>query len=334
MASPQIKPAVHHFQARRGLRGPHAQTLVSFFFSRRLLLPVPEERLIEVEPGVCVRCLCHWQASRKDALTVIIVHGLEGSSDSGYMHGLAHKGLALGMNIVRMNQRNCGGMDASSPTLYHSGRSDDLAAVVRRLIVQDEISRVALVGYSMGGNLVLKLAGEWGNQAPPELRAIAAVCPSVDLSASVDALHSPSLLNRIYERYFLWKICRRLRTKAKHFPGVFDVTRLRGVTTLRDFDEKITAHYCGFAGAEDYYNRSAAANVVEQIALPTLIVHASKDPFICIVPETRRKLQANPHITFIETEHGGHCSFLAARNGDDGHWEEKQILEFLGPLRG
>ncbi len=312
---------------RRGLRGGHIQTLASYFLPRRIPLPAAEARLIEVEPGVQVLCHCHWQADRESALTVIVVHGLEGSSDSQYMLGIAAKGLAAGMNVVRLNQRNCGGTDRLSPTLYHSGRSQDVAAVAQNLLEQDQVSRLALVGYSMGGNLVLKLAGEWGRQGPPQFCAVAAVCPAMNLAASADALHLPG--NRLYEYHFMWKLRGRLRAKARLFPKVFDTSRLRGLTSLRDFDDKITAYYCGFEGASDYYERSAAANVVDRIAVPTLILHAANDPFIRILPETRRKILSNPNITFVETEDGGHCSFLAEPEGDDGRWAERQVMEFL-----
>ncbi len=274
---------------RRGLRGGHLQTLASFFLPRRIALPPSEKRLIEVEPGARVLCHCHWQPDRENSLTVIIVHGLEGSSESQYMLGIAAKGMAAGMNVVRMNQRNCGGTDALSPTLYHSGRSRDIAAVTQNLLRQDRISRFALAGFSMGGNLVLKLAGEWGREGPSQFRAVAAVCPSVNLAASADALHVPA--NRLYEYYFMWQLRRRLRVKAGLFPQVFDRSRARGVTSLRDFDDKITAYYCGFDGASDYYQRSAAANVVDRIAVPTLILHAANDPFIRILPETRQKIR-------------------------------------------
>jgi predicted alpha/beta-fold hydrolase len=228
---------------------------------------------------------------------------------------------------VRMNQRNCGGTEDLSPTLYHSGRSADVAAVARNLVVNDQIGRLGLVGFSMGGNLVLKLAGEWGREGPAQFRAVVAVCPAVDLAASADALHDGP--NRIYEQYFLLQLRRRLRTKARLFPKDFDVSRLRGVNTLREFDDKVTAFYCGFEGASDYYARSAAANVVDRIAMPTLILHAANDPFIRILPETRKKIRANPKITYLETEDGGHCSFLADRDGYDGYWAERQVVEFL-----
>lgn len=312
---------------RRGLRGGHIQTLASFFLPRRIGLPPAEARLIEVEPGVRVVCHCHWQQEREAALTVIIVHGLEGSSESQYMLGIAAKGLAAGMNVVRMNQRNCGGTEALSPTLYHSGRSRDVAAVAQNLMDQDRISRFALAGFSMGGNLVLKLAGEWGKEGPSQFRAVVAVCPSMNLAASADALHLPG--NRLYEYHFMWKLRGRLRVKARLFPEVFDTSRLQGLASLRDFDDKVTAYYCGFEGASDYYQRSAAANVVDRIAVPTLILHAANDPFIRILPETRQKVLSNPNITFVETEDGGHCSFLAKPDGDDGRWAERQLVDFL-----
>jgi predicted alpha/beta-fold hydrolase len=213
--------------------------------------------------------------------------------------------------------------------LYHSGLSDDVAAVARHLIEKDGISQFALAGFSMGGNLVLKLAGEWGSQGPQQFRALAACCPALDLAASADALHEPA--NRIYELYFLFNLRRRMMRKARLFPKHFDVSRMRGMRSLRDFDHQVTAFYCGFSGADDYYARSSASNVIDKIAVPTLIVHATNDPFIRILPETRSKIAVNSNITFVEVEDGGHCAFVGRRNGvDDGFWAESQIVNFLG----
>jgi predicted alpha/beta-fold hydrolase len=315
------------FVARRRLAGGHLQTLASFFLKRTIAIPDGEERLIEVEPGIKTLCHCHWQPDRQNALTIIVIHGLEGSSESQYMLGIVEKGMAAGMNVVRMNQRNCGGTEALAPTLYHSGLSGDIAAVARYLIDHDHISRLALVGFSMGGNLVLKLAGEWGSSGPPQFLAVAAVCPAMDLAASSDALNQSS--NRLYQIYFMWKLRRTLRAKARLFPGKFDLSRLRGVKSLRDFDDKITAYYCGFKGGSDYYYRAAAARVVDRIAVPAFILHSANDPFIRITSETRQKVLANPNITFVETEDGGHCSFVADRDGYDGYWAERQVIEFL-----
>src|SRR5580692_3364193 len=197
MSTSQTQDETRPFTPRRWLRGGHVQTLASFLIQRRIRVPDPEERLIEVEPGVKVLCHCHWQADRASALTIIIVHGLEGSSESQYMLGITEKALALGMNVIRYNQRNCGGTDALAPVLYHSGLSNDVAVVAREIIAQDGVSRLALVGFSMGGNIVLKLAGEWGSQAPQQLQAIAVCCPALDLAVSADTLHLPA--NRIYE---------------------------------------------------------------------------------------------------------------------------------------
>jgi len=330
--------SVSTFVPRRFLSGGHVQTVAAFLMSRRFELPTPEARLVEVAPGVQLMCHCHWQSDRTKALTIIVVHGLEGSSDSQYARGVAHKALHAGMNVIRYNQRNCGGTDALAPVLYHSGLSSDVAAVARHVIACDGVSRLALVGFSMGGNLVLKLAGEWGTEGPPEFCAVAACCPSLDLAASANALHEPA--NRIYETYFLWALRRRLLDKARLFPNHFDPRRLHGVRSLRDFDDKVTAYYCGFTGVDDYYDRASAAHVVGQIAVPTLILHAANDPFIRITPETRQKILVNPNITFVEAADGGHCAFIGVENGasgaigarDDGYWAENEIVKFLGHL--
>ncbi len=316
------------FHPHRWLRGGHIQTLAAFFLSRRIDLPAAEQRLIEMEPGVPVLCHCHWQKNRK-ALTLIVVHGLEGSSESQYMLGIARNGLAAGMNVVRMNQRNCGGMDHCAPTLYNSGRSADVAAVARNLVERDGVPGFVLIGFSMGGNLVLKLAGEWGSDGPPEFRGVAAVCPAVNLAAGADALHEPA--NRIYEYYFLLQLFQRFRRKVRLFPNTYDASRLRGVRTLREFDDRVTAFYCGFTGAADYYERAAAAHVVDRIARPALVIHAANDPFVRILPETRKKILENRNITYIETEDGGHCAFVGERDGDptyDGRWAEREVVEF------
>ena len=307
------------------------QTIASFLLPRKIHLPAAEERLVEVVPGIKVRCWCYWQGAeaRANALTLIVVHGLEGSSDSQYMSGVARNGLAAGMNVVLMNQRNCGGMDYFAPTLYNSSLSADVAAVARNVVENDGVSRFALIGFSMGGNLVLKLAGEWGTNAPAQFRAVAAVCPAMDLAASADALHDPA--NRIYEWYFLMQLFRRMRRKVKFFPEDFDASRLRGISSLRMFDDRITAYYCGFTGADDYYARAAAANVVDRIAVPALIIHAANDPFIRMQPETVRRIAANRNITYVETDDGGHCAFLGERNGDgndDGRWAEREVVDF------
>jgi uncharacterized protein len=315
------------FVPRRGLRGGHVQTLAGHFLPRQNLLPHPERRFFTVEDGVQVRCDCHWQPERASAMTAVIVHGLEGSSESNYVIGTGNKAWAAGLNVVRMNVRNCGGTERLSPTLYHSGLSCDVGAVVNELIAKDGLARVGIAGFSMGGNLVLKLAGEWSSAAPRQVKAFAAVCPGMDLAASAAELHRP--LNRIYEWRFLLSLWRSLGRKARLFPEIFRRPGWRAMRSLRDFDNQVTAPHCGFASAEDYYARASASPLVASIAVPTLVIHSKDDPFVKILPETRAALKANSFVRFLETAHGGHCAFVGEANGYDGRWAERRIVEFF-----
>jgi uncharacterized protein len=182
----------------------------------------------------------------------------------------------------------------------------------------------------MGGNLVLKLAGELGADAPPQLHSVIGVSPAVDLGPSADALHEPA--NRLYEMKFLRALLQRFRRKVRLFPRAYNPNHAVGLKSLRDFDDRITALYSGFASASDYYYRAAAARVLDRISVPTLIVNALDDPFIRLTAETRQKIAQNPHITFLESAHGGHCAFLAqpdTATGYDGYWAEQTLLRFL-----
>lgn len=319
-------PDSHPFVPRRGLRGGHLQTLAGNFLKRENRLPPPERRLFNVEPEVQILCHCHWQPQREGALTLMIIHGLEGSSDSQYVIGTGSKAWERGWNVVRMNIRNCGGTEGLTPTLYHSGLSGDIRAVVNALLEQDRLQHFAIAGFSMGGNQVLKCVGEWGERAPSQMVAACGISPACDLSISADALHRGQ--NRIYEWWFLVGLFRRFRRKAELFPGRFDPSLLKGVRSIRDFDDRITAKYMGFAGAEDYYSRATSARVVDKIAIPTLVIHSADDPFIVMSDATAAKLRANPNVAYIETAHGGHCAFLANPDGYDGRWAEQQIVEF------
>src|SRR5271165_3591424 len=297
------------FVPRRPFVGAHAQTIAGNFLPRRNEMPPSQDRLIRVEADVQVLCHCHWQPEPSNATTIIIVHGLEGSTESQYVIGTGSKAWRAGMNVVRMNMRNCGGTEKLGPTLYNSGMSADVGAVAKTLIEQDGLQKLAFAGFSMGGNMVLKLLGEWGDQAPPQVKAAVGISPAMDLAASADALHDRA--NRLYEMKFLWSLRRHIQRKAALYPGHFELRHLRGVRSLRDFDNQITARHFGFLDAQDYYTRAASARVLERIAVPALVLHAEDDPFIRILPETRDKLLHNPHITYVETERGGHCAFLA-----------------------
>jgi hypothetical protein len=356
-----LRPAwLADFQPRRWLANGHAQTIFGNLLPRADHLPAPQQEIVEVAPASAeigsssLICLCHWQPDTADAPTAIIVHGLEGSANSQYVVGNANKLWAAGWNVVRMNMRNCGNSsywsggysedraagdprsldpDSICPTLYHSGLSGDVRAVAWHMVRTRGVSRIAILGYSMGGNMVLKLAGELGEDAMPEVRACVAVSPAADLSASADALHRP--INRLYERRFLRALERHYLHKVSLYPQRYSVARAYNLDSIREFDEYITAHYSGFRGAEDYYMRSSASQFVAQVSIPTLVLHALDDPFIRLLPQTRDELRANPNVSLIETRHGGHCAFLADANPaveDDGYWAEHTALRFLQSL--
>jgi hypothetical protein len=326
------------FHPRLFLSNGHLQTIAGNFLPRANALPEPVPELVEVSPGSDsqiasnVLCECHWHplTVRASRPTVILLHGLEGSSESQYVVGNANKMWRAGANVIRMNMRNCGGTERLSPTLYHSGLSCDVGFVLRHFIEREHLNSVALVGYSMGGNVVLKLAGELGADAPRQLHSVVAVSPSIDLGPTADALHRRA--NRIYERRFLRRLIKRFRFKARLFPRAYNPRLVVGVRSLREYDERITALYSGFASADDYYYRASAARVVDRIHVPTLVLHALDDPFVLLTPQTRTALVANPFITLLESEHGGHCAFLAKPgrgNGDDGYWAETTLLRFI-----
>lgn len=342
-----LRPTFTGFTPRRWLRNGHLQTIAGNFLRRAHQLPAPVTELVTVPlpvemqalpeamaldrlmPGR-VLCHCHWQPSQQHAVTVVLVHGLEGSSYSGYVIGNANHLYAAGCNVVRMNMRNCGGTDALSPTLYHSGMSGDVLAVLRWLIARGH-THVVLAGYSMGGNLVLKAVGELGADAPAQLLGAVAVSPPMDLRESADALHRWT--NRIYERRFLRNLLARYRRKVQLFPSVFSMRDAAKVRSIRDFDEHLMTPHCGFSGADDYYARAGSSRVLDRITVPTLVLHAQDDPFIRLTPETHTKLEANPHITLLEPEHGGHCAFLEnSTEAYDGRWAEQVLLRFVQHL--
>ncbi len=330
---PDFAHTADDFVPRRFLRGGHLQTIAGNFMPRANLLPEPEERLFQIEPDVQILCHCHWQAERQKRLTLMIVHGLEGSSNSQYVIGTAGRAWTRGWNVVRMNVRGCGGTEQLSSTLYHSGLSQDVEKLVAQMIASDGLQKVTLAGFSMGGNQVLRAVGQWGAAAPPELIAAATVSPACDLAISSDRIHE--VANAIYEWWFLISLRKSFRRKSEVWPGRYDPALLKHVHSVRDFDEHITARYMGFAGAADYYDKASASHVLDKIAIPTLVIHAEDDPFVVISPESQRKFRENKNIIFLHTKHGGHCAFIedAGKNGTgDGRWAERTIVEFLAQV--
>ena len=258
--------------------------------------------------------------------TIVLLHGLEGSSESGYMLGIAEKAWLAGFNVVRLNQRNCGGTERLTQTLYHSGLSGDIRSVIFELIERDQLPEIFAVGFSMGGNLVLKMAGELADTAPSQIRGFVAVAPALDLAACADALGESR--NFVYQRHFVRGLKRRMRLKTGLFPGVFPVDGMRNIHSVREFDELITARFCGFAGADDYYERSSALRLIAQIRKPCMILTSEDDPFVPISSFANSVIAENPCIELVVTKHGGHCAFISNESGDARFWAENRVVEF------
>src|SRR6202040_564560 len=237
--------AMKEFVPSRWFRNPHAMTIAATFWRRKFPgLPASVSRLFDVEPGTQVRADCHMQENVRERPTIVLLHGLEGSSDSGYMLGVAEKAWVAGFSVVRLNQRNCGGTERLTRTLYHSGLSGDIRSVVFELIERDHLTEIFAVGFSMGGNLVLKMAGELADSRPSQICGFVAVAPALDLAACADALGEPR--NLIYQRHFVKGLKRRMRLKTRLFPGIFPVDGMRNIRGVREFDELIKTPSCGF----------------------------------------------------------------------------------------
>jgi hypothetical protein len=308
--------------------GGHRMTLYAWGKPRQFpSLPPPQTRYFDTAPGTRVVAHCHWQPQPWLHPTLIALHGLESSSNAHYVRGLSEKAFAAGFNAIRLNQRNCGGTEDLSEGLYHSGLTQDPLAVMHELLRVDRLPSIAIAGYSLGGNLALKLAGELGANRPGELRAICAVSPTIDLACCVAALEQRQ--NVIYQWNFVRNLKRRMRRKAALFPGRWALGPLQRIRTIRDFDDAYTAPDHGFRDAADYYHRASAMRVIDKIAVPTLIITSADDPFVPPGPFTDPAVARNPNITVRLTDCGGHCAFVEkSREGYDGYWAEQQIVEF------
>ena len=315
------------FEPHPLLRNPHVVTAMAALWPRKLShLPAATGRLFDVEPGTKLLAKCHWQRHRQRHPTLVLVHGLEGSSESSYMLGIAEKSFVSGFNVLRMNQRNCGGTEHLTPTLYDAGLSGDYRAVLEELIERDAFSEIFFAGYSLGGNLVLKMAGELGPNAPSELRGICAVCPSIDPAAAADAIAQPH--NILYERYFMMRYRRLLQRKARLFPDRYSIEALDQIEGLREWDEAITAPVGGYLNAADCYYQTSAKRVVTGIRVPTLIIAAQDDPIIPFASFCDPAIVDNPFISLIATRYGGHCGFVSRYAGDERFWAESRIVDF------
>ena len=317
------------FVPRPSLRDGHRMTLYGWgnprYFPR---LPAPTIRYFDVEPDARVLAHCHWQPRRWKCPAILLLHGLNGSSDAHYMKGIAAKAFARGFNVVRLNQRNCGGTEHLSAGLFHSGLTADAKHVIREMVDVDAVPAVAVAGYSLGGNLALKLAAEYGSDPPDALLAVAAVSPIIEIGECVGALERRE--NFLYEWNFVRELKKRMRRKGRSRPGSYDLTRLDAIRTVREFDDAYTAPHFGFRDASDYYHRASAMRIIDRIRIPALIITAEDDPFVPSRPFRDPKVTGNRHIEVRLCEHGGHCGFVGPASAeDDGYWAERKIIYFL-----
>ncbi len=308
-----------------GGAGGDAHTLLAAVWPRPGGLPPAEDTVIEVAPEARLLVRCHWQPEHRARPAVVLVHGLEGSSESGYVLGTAALAWQAGFSVVRMNLRGCGDGFALSVTPYHSGLSGDVAAVVQAVAAR--AAAVYVAGFSLGANLTLKMAAEAGTAAPERLRAVAGISPALDLAACVRALERPR--NRFYQAYFVASLKRSFRKRQRLFPDRYRGFSVHGVRSVRAFDERVTAPLFGFAGADDYYRRASALPLLEGLSRPTLLVAAADDPLVPVDTLDHDALRRHPRVRLVVTPVGGHCAFLAA--GGNGHrfWAEAAVVEFF-----
>ena len=317
------------FVPQRRLTNGHVMTVVAWARHRTFpALPAPDARLFRVTPDTQVLGDCYWQRDRTAGPTLVGLHGLEGSSRVHYMRGLADKAWAAGWNVVLLNQRNCGGTEHLTPGLYHSGLTADPRRVIESLAETDGLIRFGLVGYSLGGNLTVKLAGELADAPHTLVTGAVAICPTIDLDRSVRAIERPT--NLPYQFNFVRNLKARMRRKARVWPNQFDLRPLARIWTIRRFDDVYTAPHHGFGDAATYYARASALRVADRIRIPTLILAAADDPFVPPSQFAEPAVGENPHVQVYVTAHGGHCGYIAEpRGGDDGYWAERTAVDFL-----
>jgi predicted alpha/beta-fold hydrolase len=327
-----MQGSVPEFVSHRLLTNGHAMTIAAAFVPRRFVLPAAEQRLFQVDPFSRLLAKCHWQEGKASGAPVmVIVHGLEGSSDSNYVLGIAEKAYKHGYHVVRMNQRNCGGTEGMTPTLYNSGMSGDYRAVFEELANSDGFTQIFFAGYSMGGNLVTKMAGEFGEDVPGALRGVCAVCPALDLSACADTLERRD--NYLYQRHFVAGLMARYARKAELFPDRYSRNGFGAIRTVRGFDDAITAPCFGYRDAEEYYEAAGAKKVIGQVRVPMLLITAEDDPFVPYVSFLAARVEQNAAIRFVAPQHGGHCAFISNKSGVERFWAEQRIVEFCDAMR-
>jgi predicted alpha/beta-fold hydrolase len=313
------------FRPHSWLTGGHRQTLLGYWHRRRLRWPVAVEDLV-VEAGDDVRILARvsWQPGpREERPALVLLHGLGGSDQSPYLYSTGAFAYSRGWHVVRMNMRGAGDGEALCPRLYNAGLDSDLLAVVEA--VSRAVPRVAVAGFSLGGNVSLLLLGRRRDRLPSALRAVAAVSPPLDLSACASALERWD--NRPYQHYFMARLREGYRSRQRRRPDLFPMGRERGLHTVREYDEAITAPHGGFGDADEYYAKSSAGPWLAAIDRPALVVAADDDPMIPRESVARWPLSSSVQREMVPT--GGHVGFVAESAAPGRFWAAGRILDFL-----
>jgi len=304
-------------------------TVAASYWPRRLdETAFPVERLWhEPEPGI--RVLVHSQRPQSLSVgSVVLVHGLEGSVGSGYMRGTARAMLERGYDVHRMNLRGCGTKDVPFPVMYHAGLTIDLHSFLLEL-KRDGLTPAFVAGFSLGGNLVLKLAAELGTEAEALLAGVCAVATPLDLEAC--AVRLSHRRNRFYERYFLRGLKQRIRRNRKLAPELFSLEGLDRISSVYEFDDRYTAPHFGFRDAAEYYRTQSATRFLDRIRVPTLLVQAKDDPLIPFEVFDHPAIGPDRCIELLATDHGGHLGYLA--RGSERFWLDGAIADWFEGIR-
>ena len=307
------------------LAGGHRQTFLGYWLRRLLRWTLPSEDLV-VEAGHGVRLLLRasWQeARREEHPTLLIVHGLGGSDASPYVVSTGRLARARGWNVVRMNMRGSGDGLSLCPLLYNAGLDADLLAALSA--VAGLVPRMAVVGFSLGANLVLLTLARRRERLPAALAAAAAVSPPVDLAACADALEAPG--NGLYQRHFVQMLSEGYRQRHRIRPDLFAAGRERGLRTVREYDDRVTAPFGGYESAAQYYERSSAGPWLASIDRPTLVLAAADDPMIPAESVARWPVSAPVRREIART--GGHVGFVGRSQAPGWFWAPQRVLDFL-----
>ncbi len=281
---------------------------------------------MDLGDGSRVRLTCAWQSP--GVPTLVVLHGIGGSSASTYMQGLSHKAHREGWNAVLVNLYNTN-LELPKPKIFHSGSSREVGEVLQKLSMNHQVQEFFLAGVSMGGNILLKLMGEWGSDFPVDVRAAGLISPLVDLTTAWKVLERPS--NFLFQHHFVKNFKKRIKRHRSSLSPFVDVQALLRIKTLRQFDQLFTAPLAGFRDAFDYFEQASALPYLKDIRIPTLLIHSDDDPLLPGEPFAFPEVRSNSSLLISLTRQGGHVGFLErTRQRDiDRFWAENRLIDFF-----